>query len=74
MDFNVTFNNIMVRLIFFGFIIDLVDKVNQYLKSLETVFSSWAERQQSIFRTMKVIGVTVIVLNFEFLMADILEE
>ncbi len=38
------FNNVVARLTFSGLIIDLVDKVNQYLKSLETVFPLWAER------------------------------
>jgi len=37
-DFNTTFNNVAARLTFSGFNIDPVDKVNQYLKSLETVF------------------------------------
>ena len=57
-----------------GFNIDPVDKVNQYLKSLEAVFLSWAERQRSSLRTMKAIGASVTALNLEFLMADILEE
>ncbi len=74
MDFNVTFNNVVVRLIFSELTIDFIDKVNQYLKSLETVFSSWAERQRNTLRTMRAIGVMVTVLNFEFLIVDILEE
>ena len=37
-DFNITFNNIVARLTFSGFNIDPIDKVNQYLKSLEAVF------------------------------------
>ncbi len=74
MDFNATFNNVVARLTFSGFNIDLVDKVNQYLKSLEVVFPLWVERQRSSFRTMRVIGALVTALNLEFLMADILEE
>src|SRR6266566_3907844 len=68
-DFNATFNNMMAHLTLSGFIIDPVDKVNQYLKSLETVFPSWVERQRSILRTMKAIGAIVTALNFEFIMA-----
>ncbi len=37
-DFNVTFNNVVVCLTFSKFNIDLVDKVNQYFKSLEAVY------------------------------------
>ena len=37
-DFNATFNNVMARLTLSKLTIDPVDKVNQYLKSLETVF------------------------------------
>ncbi len=44
MDFNATFNNVVARLTFSGFNIDPVDKVNQYLKSLEAVYPSWVER------------------------------
>ena len=73
-DFNATFNNMVVRLMFSGLNIDLVDKVNQYFKSLEAVYPSWVERQRSSFRTMRVVGASVIALNLEFLMADILEE
>ncbi len=40
MDFNTMFNNMVARLILSKFNIDPVDKVNQYLKSLETVFLS----------------------------------
>src|SRR6266699_3481399 len=38
-DFNATFNNIVARLTLSGLNIDPIDKVNQYLKSLEAVFS-----------------------------------
>jgi len=38
-DFNVIFNNMVVCLTLSRFTIDFVDKVNQYLKSLETIFS-----------------------------------
>ena len=38
-DFNATFNNVVARLTFSGLNIDLVDKVNQYFKSLEAVYS-----------------------------------
>src|SRR6266699_4055445 len=55
-DFNITFNNVVARLTFSGFNIDLVDKVNQYFKSLKTVFSLWVERQRNSFRTMRAIG------------------
>ncbi len=68
------FNNMVAHLTFSGVIIDLVDKVNHYLKSLETVFPSWVERQRSTLRTMKAIGAIVTALNFEFIMADILKE
>src|SRR6266699_1724190 len=54
-DFNATFNNIVVRLTLSRLIIDSVDKVNQYLKSLETVFPLWAKKQRSILRTMRAI-------------------
>ena len=64
----------MARLTLSELNIDSVDKVNQYFKSLEAVFSSWAERQRSSLRTMKAIGASVTALNLEFLMADILEE
>ena len=39
-DFNATFNNVVARLILSGLNIDPVDKVNQYFKSLETVYPS----------------------------------
>jgi len=64
----------VARLILSGLNIDPVDKVNQYLKSLEAVFLSWAERQRSSLRTMKAIGASVTALNLEFLIADILEK
>ncbi len=56
------------------FNIDLVDKVNQYFKSLKTVFLLQVERQRSSFRTIKAIGASVTILNLEFLIADILKE
>ncbi len=43
-DFNATFNSVVVRLMLSGLNIDPVDKVNQYLKSLEAVFPLWVER------------------------------
>src|SRR6266566_1783878 len=73
-DFNAMFNNIVIHLTLFRFNIDLIDKANQYLKSLEAVFLSWAERQRSSFRTMRAIGASVTALNLEFFMADILKE
>ncbi len=39
-DFNATFNNVVARLTLSGLNIDPVDKVNQYLKSLEAVYPS----------------------------------
>src|SRR6266699_441907 len=54
-DFNTTFNNVVARLTFSGLNIDLVDKVNQYLKSLKAVFPLWVERQRSSLKTMKAI-------------------
>jgi len=38
-DFNATFNNIVAHLTLSKLNIDLIDKVNQYFKSLEAVFS-----------------------------------
>ncbi len=73
-DFNITFNNVVVRLTFSRFNIDPVDKINQYLKSLEAVYFLWIEKQRSFFRTMRAIGTSVIVLNLKFLIADILKE
>ena len=73
-DFNATFNNVVARLTLSRHHIDPIDKINQYLKSLEGVFPSWAERQRSTLRTMRAVGATVTALNLEFLMADILEE
>ena len=64
----------VARLTLSRFNIDPVDKVNQYLKSLEAVFPSWAKRQRNSLRTMRAIGVLVTALNLEFLIADILEE
>jgi len=61
-------------LTFSGLNIDPVDKVNQYLKSLEAVYLSWVERQRSSLRTMRAVRASVTALNLEFLMADILEE
>src|SRR6266566_5939801 len=39
-DFNATFNNVMAYLTFSRFNIDPIDKVNQYFKSLKTIFPS----------------------------------
>ncbi len=39
-DFNAMFNNVVACLTLSGLNIDPVDKVNQYFKSLETVFPS----------------------------------
>ncbi len=39
-DFNTTFNNVVAHLTLSGLNIDPIDKVNQYLKSLEAVFPS----------------------------------
>ncbi len=64
----------MARLTFSRLNIDPIDKVNQYLKSLEAVFPLWAERQHNSLRTMRTIGASVTALNLEFLIADILEE
>ena len=58
---------------FSRFNIDPVDKVNQYLKSLEAVYPSWAKRQRSSLKTMRAIRASVTTLNLEFLIADILE-
>src|SRR6266699_5844733 len=66
-DFNVTFNNVVARLTLSKLIIDPVDKVNQYLKSLETVFPLWVERQRNSLRTIKVIRASITALNLEFL-------
>ncbi len=43
-DFNATFNNVVARLTLSRFNIDLVDKVNQYFKSLEVIFPSQIKR------------------------------
>ncbi len=37
-DFNATFNNMVARLTLSKFNIDLVDKINQYFKSLKAVY------------------------------------
>src|SRR6266566_2032832 len=73
-DFNATFNSVVTRLTLSRLNIDPVDKVNQYLKSLEAVFPSWAKRQRSSLKTMRAIGASVTALNLEFLIADILKE
>ncbi len=64
----------MAHLTLSGFNIDPIDKVNQYLKSLEAVFPSWVERQRSSLCIMRAIRALVTALNLEFLIADILEE
>src|SRR6266699_1563537 len=73
-DFNTTFNNVVAHLTFSRFNIDFIDKVNQYLKSLEMVYPLWVKRQRSSFRTMKAIKTSIIILNLKFLIADILKE
>src|SRR6266699_1621085 len=73
-DFNATFNSMVARLTLSRFNIDPVDKVNQYLKSLEAVFPSWAEKQRNSLKIIKAIEASVTALNLKFLMADILEE
>ncbi len=50
----------VVHLTFFGFNIDFIDGVNQYLKSLKAVFPLWVEKQCSSFRTMRTIRASVI--------------
>ncbi len=73
-DFNVIFNNVVARLTLFRLNIDLIDKVNQYLKSLKAVFPSWAKRQCSFFYTMRAIKASVTALNLKFFIIDILKE
>src|SRR6266699_3027216 len=73
-DFNATFNNVVARLTLSKLTIDPIDKVNQYLKSLETVFPLWIKKPTNPPRTKKTIKNSVTALNLEFLIADILKE